>query len=615
MQLLLSAKQIASRQALPKELPHFYGHPQDWPQFIKTYDSTTALCGYTDCENLERLKRCLKDKAKTLVESLLFMPDCVNEIIETLRDKFGRPELIAKATLDQIRAEPVIKQDKLEALCDFGYKVRNACNVIESMGLKFYLYNPELTQDIIRKLPYATKIEWAKYAETVQANNQSINLRTIAEWLHRLSRTLNQITTIDLDSFERTSDRNSERKSRNTKGYHNVHESKTKTNEVAEENPECIACANDCKGVDKCSKFKSLDPDEKWKLVMNNDLCKRCLNKHGKNSCPATNFEACGVSGCQLKHNPILHNEERHSKYRTDKANSNAPTANSSESNSKQSSKPSNTHQVSDETKLFRIVPVKLHNNGKTVETFAFLDEGSSYTLLDKATADELEVEGENESICLLWTSGIHRKEETKNVAVEISDTDSAGVKHEICSVNVVDDLGLSPQTVDPDDLRSKFRYLKGIPLPKYVNAIPTILIGMKHIRLTTPLETVEGQENQPIASRSRLGWTVYGPLSNTATVGYKSAYERARVVKTMMDKNNQVHRAKVQLANDSTLWRGDHHLGLLEVNSTPMEGGFHHLKDDKNPGETVGAQIHIHRQESDGNSTGDSIGPTGSNM
>lgn len=69
------------------------------------------------------------------MESQLIMPECVEEIIETLREKFGRPELVAQSTLEKIRAEPTIRHDKLEALSDFGYKVRNACNVIESMGL------------------------------------------------------------------------------------------------------------------------------------------------------------------------------------------------------------------------------------------------------------------------------------------------------------------------------------------------------------------------------------------------------------------------------------------------------------------------------------------------
>lgn len=190
------------------------------------------------------------------------MPECVQEIIEALRERFGRPELVAKSTLAKIRAEPTIKHDKLEALSDFGYKVRNACNVIESLGLHFYLYNPELVQDIVNKLPYQTKVDWARYAETVQV----VNLRTIAEWLYKLSRTLNRITIPDLDSY--SSERKSEKRSDNPKGgYLNVHKTASQSQDQ-QSSSKCVSCSKDCKNVTECSKFKHLPVDDKWKLVI-----------------------------------------------------------------------------------------------------------------------------------------------------------------------------------------------------------------------------------------------------------------------------------------------------------------------------------------------------------
>lgn len=526
----LNSSQIASRQSMPKDLPLFYGHPHDWPQFIKRYYNTTSLCGFSDSENLERLNKCLKGKAKDIVESLLVMPECVDEIIETLREKFGRPELVAKATLAKIKAEQPIKYDKLEALSDFGYKVRNACNVIESMGLHYHLYSPDLIQDVIGKLPSQIKIEWAIYADSIQRNNQCINLRTIAEWLHRLARTLSQVTTLDLDSLSLSSDPKNNRKTDNIKsGFVNVHDAKATTSEV--EQSKCVSCSSSCKNVVECLKFKGLNTDERWKCVTESNLCRKCLTNHGRKSCPAKKFP-CGVNGCELKHNRLLHNEDRHAQYRKDKSddgkqkpNLNSGKSSASEGQRANSStitpKPSNTHQVFDDNELFRIIPVEIKNNGHAVRTFAFLDEGSSYTLMEEETANKLNVEGTTETICLLWTSGVHRQEESLNVDLEISGTSNGDATYPMRSVNVVKELGLSPQSVDPEDLSKRFAHLKGLPLPKYCNAVPTILIGVKHIRLSTPLESVEGEDNQPIASRSRLGWTVYGPTGGTGSFNY----------------------------------------------------------------------------------------------
>lgn len=48
---------------------------------------------------------------------------------------------------------------------------------------------------------------------------------------------------------------------------------------------------------------------------------------------------------------------------------------------------------------------------------YAFLDNGSSATLLEKATADELAVGGKALSLCMQWTSGIDKKVSTTHIA------------------------------------------------------------------------------------------------------------------------------------------------------------------------------------------------------
>lgn len=144
---------------MTRKLPFFFGNPGDWPDFIQKLINTTEACGFNNTENLDRLTECLKGKAKDLVRSQLSMPDCVPSIIEALEEKFGRPEIVVKAVLKEIRSEPPIKPDKLEALSDFGYKVQNVCCTIQKQRMHFYLYNPELVQELVDKLPHHTKID------------------------------------------------------------------------------------------------------------------------------------------------------------------------------------------------------------------------------------------------------------------------------------------------------------------------------------------------------------------------------------------------------------------------------------------------------------------------
>lgn len=59
----------------------------------------------------------------------------------------------------------------------------------------------------------------------------------------------------------------------------------------------------------------------------------------------------------------------------------------------------SNSHHLANK-ELYRVVLVKLLVNDRTVTTFAYLDEGSGFTLLERHIADEFGLSGIPETIC-----------------------------------------------------------------------------------------------------------------------------------------------------------------------------------------------------------------------
>ena len=548
----LTPSQIVARHAIPKDLPPFSGNPKDWCRFIKRYTNSTVMCGYTDDENLERLDKCLRDKARTLVESLLLMPNSVPEIVDTLYEKYGRPELVIKQVLQDVRSYPAIKPDKLELLSDFGYAVRNACNQIEDLQLLNYLHNPELIQEIIEKLPYQTRIDWARYSECKPV----VTLRILADWLHKLSKTINRITSPDFptSSSEQKSfnSNKNDRKGDNSRnentrsGYVYVHE-QDKTVLNAEKSSECRCCGKQCKSLENCVKFKSLDVDQRWKLLLSNKLCRKCLQFHRRN-CHTS--KECGVNGCEIKHHSLLHNDQRHSKDDSTKSNA-TPNRDTkyTDPNKKNPEKVinsgrNNTHHL-DNGELFRVVPVELYVNDRKVSTYAYLDEGSSFTLMERNVADKLGISGTPETICLLWTNNVHRQEESEVVNLKIAGVTSESskrpsVKYELENFHVVQDLNLPEQSLPLDTFRQRYEHLRNIPIVGYENITPTLLIGIKHARLAVPLETVEGKGNDPIATRSRLGWSVYGPLSNTS-IDYVNAHRIAKC--SCIDRDDETHK------------------------------------------------------------------------
>lgn len=141
---------------------------------------------------------------------------------------------------------------------------------------------------------------------------------------------------------------------------------------------------------------------------------------------------------------------------------------------------------------MLRIVLVVLYNGTKSIATFAFLDEGTTVTMMEKRIADALGLRGTSEQICLIWTKKIHRREHAERVSLEISGREGFDKRYEMKGVRTVDNLNLPTQTIDKIELISTFPYLKNVPFVGYTNAVPGIMIGSDMPKFGTQLQVVE---------------------------------------------------------------------------------------------------------------------------
>lgn len=160
---------------------------------------------------------------------------------------------------------------------------------------------------------------------------------------------------------------------------------------------------------------------------------------------------------------------------------------------------------------FFKIIPVQLRNNNKIIRTFAFIDEGSSVSLIDKNLAKKLNLQGRQETLTIKWT-GDTKKTDQKSQKVNFW---ISGLNEEdefkLDNVCTFDDLNLPIQSVNGKELQAKYKHIRTIPLPSYEEAQPTLLLGLKDAYLGLPLEIKEGAQNEPIAIKTKLGWTVFG--------------------------------------------------------------------------------------------------------
>ncbi|XP_062702895.1 uncharacterized protein LOC134285671 [Aedes albopictus] len=526
---ILNRSQLAARQAVPKDLPEFGGNPEDWPLFFSVFNSSTQMCGFSNEENMLRLRKCLTGRALEAVRCRLLHPSNVAGVMSTLKMLYGRPEAIVQAIVKKVRALPSPNIDRLETVVNFALTVENLVATIQACGVNDFVYNASLRYELVEKLPSSLKLDWAKYSR----NTPIPNLLDFSTWLYSTAEDASAVmASVSSDSKPRSNKKD---------GFLNVHaEGDSDSNHVAsskakqytsdEMDKECPICKGGCPNVAKCKQFAEFSCDSKWAAVRECKLCRKCLRRHN-GSCRQQ--KACGTNGCTYLHHPLLHTVDRQ------QSNGTATNAIVPAETTQQSC---NIHQ-SQSKLLFRILPVLLYGPSKTVRTYAFIDDGSELSIMEQSLANELGIEGPKTSLCLKWTGGSQRLENSsQRVSLQISSSNDQSRKYQLSSVQTVKSLQIRPQTLLYGDLQETFRHLAGLPIESYENACPRVLIGLDNLNLGHPLKSREGRPQEPIAAKTRLGCTIYGSCAPECTTASSVNYHSLQVCECNQYSDEDLH-------------------------------------------------------------------------
>lgn len=492
----LSKEVLAARQSDTRWNLSFDGNPKNWPTFYNQYNLSNQQCKYTDIDNIIRLKNGLKGRAYRAVQGALSHPSNVSYIMKTLEQLFGKPEFIINELIKDIREFPPLKLEKFGETVEFSLLVRNMCMTMQGAGMSNHLWNPNLLQDLVTKLPIQLQREWAQYNISFPVSN----IESFSFWIQSKANECALLLTEPP----------------------NFGEGKQKKASVLfqdnnQTHSECFCCKGDCKDVTMCEKFNNLTYKEKYDVVNTNLLCKKCLKKHRN---PCLRRELCGVNGCAYKHHPQLHKPSESDVHQV------------------------NTHDNDEGSSIFKIVPVTLHNDEKSLSTYALLDDGSSVTLIDSSVAESLNLKGTPQPLCLKWTSDTQRLE-LDSISISFQISGSNGKKLIVNQARTVSTLNLPCQSLSSVEMKSKYKHLRGIPIESYQGARPTLLIGLNNVHLMLPHKTRSGADDEPVAIKSQLGWVVFGEKGVQS-----SNHEVYHVCECKQDKLEDILREYIAIEN-----------------------------------------------------------------
>ncbi|XP_062538818.1 uncharacterized protein LOC134207116 [Armigeres subalbatus] len=483
-------RQLAARQVMGKDLPVFSGRPEEWPIWVSNFERSTATCGFSQDENLIRLQRCLKGPALEMVRGRLLTPASVPHVIKTLQLRYGRPETLIRALTEKIRHLPAPKMDNLESIIDFGMAVDNLVEHLKTAKQHAHLMNPALLHDLVSKLPVDYRMKWAAY----KCARADADLSTFGTFM-------NSIVELAFDVADDHAASKSFKSQQKPKelSFVQVHSEGSYKEENAssnsgshEDKPQkrtCAVCGMEGHRVHDCQQFRSLNVDERHKIVNQNSLCRTCLNQHGR--WPCRTWQGCGIAGCRLRHHTLLHSVAQ------------ATTVAVSTSHLGQRQSPDGS--------LFRMLPVTLFGPNGKAEIFAFIDEGSQLTLLEEDVASKLGISGPREPLQLLWTGNVTRSEsKSQRLLVDISGS-RINQQFKLVDARTVGKLMLPKQSLNYRGLAARYPHLRGLLINDYKEVAPKLLIGLDNLKLTIPLKIREGDWGHPMAAKCRLGWSIYG--------------------------------------------------------------------------------------------------------
>ncbi|KAK3542977.1 hypothetical protein QTP70_008513 [Hemibagrus guttatus] len=237
----------------------------------------------------------------------------------------------------------------------------------------------------------------------------------------------------------------------------------------------------------QCASFTKLTSDQVRTWICSNNRCWRCTRAHHASQCDLK--KPCNI--CQGTHLRPLHEVYVNPSHKEDSANIEKSCLTNSSHDRFFLDKPSVGGRV-----MLKVVPVNLHYEDRTLDTFALLDDGSERTILLSTAVKALGIQGVPEELPLRTVR------------------DDIQTCYKINHAFTAERLNLSRQSYPVEQLQQKYRHLRGLPIHTLADVQPSLLIGSDQPHLITPTEPVRwGGPGTPAAVHTCLGWTLQGPI------------------------------------------------------------------------------------------------------
>ena len=301
------------------------------------------------------------------------------------------------------------------------------------------------------------------------------------------------------------------------------HESGTcNTTKTAPSKEVCIKCKGNHE-VKFCKEFKALNSTQRFEFSRIHRMCRSCT-KTGHFAWNCKDGERCSL--CRGRHHVLFHDDSFQARRREE-------TRKERSAEEKKTTPTSTTLMTRGEEEpdeVSPIVPVYISSRENPEQEkliYAVLDTQSDSCFIDQKTAEDLNLSGVNVQLKLNTMSGTEHFDTQKIHGLQVEGKDRAEM---IClpRVYVKENIAAEHTQIPHPNKVKRWRHLKCIAdqlHPVDENISISMLIGRNCLKAIKPLSILPGDDEDPYAVRTRLGWGIVGQIGSPTKDGQGTAW------------------------------------------------------------------------------------------
>ena len=477
-----------------------------------------------DC--LYYLEQFTRGQPRELIRSCLHMTPEYGyaKAKQLLCEHFGSKYKIAVAYIERALSWPIIKTEEVSALQGYSLFLRSCCNVMEELQYMQELDMPINMRAIMSKLPFKLRERWRTIAfDILEKTEHRALFKDLVKFLERHVRIISDPLYGDISDLTTFNSFIPEANRPKSDQGNRINANSFATNiasmESMENNGEwrnasqgldstvelgCMCCTQG-HSLQQCQQFKQMKHRDKLSFLKEKELCFGCLCAgHWSRNCEGR--LTCRT--CGQRHPTVLHIDRRET--------ASAPTEPAKESEAQvitASPKTCDHTGAGRDRCLLPILPVQVKSikGDKVIQTYAFLDPGSSATFCSEQLMRRLNLAGRPTRL-LLETMG----QERVVPAYSVSGLEVSGINDNLF-YKLPETFTQKKMLVNSDNLLkegdlAKWAYLAKIKIPS-IMANVDLLIGSNAPKMLEPWEVVNSRGDGPYAMKTALGWVITGPL------------------------------------------------------------------------------------------------------